>query len=72
MIRKLRFWNVRPGRPTCWLIAGLIPAGVQLAFAAGVTQSLGTLNIPFNLAVAPGRRGASISFTTGFNYKRGS
>ena len=36
MIRKLRFWNVRPGRPTCWLIAelvGLVPAGVQLAFA---------------------------------------
>ena len=47
-------------------------AGVQLVLGAGVTQSLGALNIPFNLAVAPGRRGASISFTTGFNYKRGT
>jgi hypothetical protein len=47
-------------------------AGVQLAFGAGLTQSLGMLNIPVNLAVAPGRRGASISFTTGFNRKHGS
>jgi hypothetical protein len=47
-------------------------AGLQIAVGAGVTQTLGTLNVPFNLAVAPGRRGASISFTTGFNYKRGS
>jgi hypothetical protein len=41
-------------------------AGAQLAFAAGKTISIGTLNIPTNLAVAPGRRGASISITTGF------
>lgn len=46
-------------------------AGIQLAFAAGVTQSVGRLNIPVNFAVAPGRRGASISVTTGFNMKRG-
>lgn len=56
--------------------AGLGPtltgAGIQLAVAAGVTRSLGTLNVPVTLAVAPGRRGASISLTTGFNHKHGS
>ena len=62
-------------QPNGWE-AGLGPtltgAGIQLALGAGVTRSAGALNIPFNLAVAPGRRGASISFTTGFNYKHGS
>jgi len=50
--------------------AGLGPtvtgAGAQLAFAVGKTVPLGMLNVPMTLAVAPGRRGASISFTTGF------
>jgi hypothetical protein len=45
-------------------------AGVQLAFAGGVTHSFGALNVPVNLAVAPGRRGAAISLTTGFNMRR--
>lgn len=45
-------------------------AGVQLAIAAGTTHSFGQVNVPLNLAVAPGRRGASISVTTGFNFKR--
>ena len=44
-------------------------AGLQLAFAGGVTRSYGRLNVPVNLAVAPGRRGASMSVTAGFNYK---
>lgn len=44
-------------------------AGAQLVVAGGITRPLGNLNIPMNLAVAPGRRGASISFTTGFNMK---
>jgi hypothetical protein len=44
----------------------LTGAGAQLAFAVGKTIPLGALNVPMNLAVAPGRRGASISFTTGF------
>ena len=44
-------------------------AGLQLAFAGGVTRSYGRLNVPVNLAVAPGRRGAAVSLTAGFNYK---
>ena len=51
--------------------AGLGPtltgAGTQLTFAAGITHHVGLLNFPINLAVTPGRRGASISLTTGFN-----
>ena len=47
----------------------LTGAGVQLAIAGGVTHSIGSLNVPVNLAVAPGRRGASISITTGFNVR---
>ena len=42
-------------------------AGLQLAFAAGITHRFGDLNVPLNLAVAPGRRGAAIALTTGFN-----
>ena len=48
----------------------LTGAGIQLAIAGGVTQSIGSLNVPVNVAVAPGRRGASISVTTGFNVRR--
>ena len=43
------------------------PAGVRLAFAGGITHRYGNFNVPVNLAVTPGRRGASISVTTGFN-----
>lgn len=64
-LRKTNGWEAGVG-PT------LTGAGLQLALAAGVTHSLGSLNIPVNLAVAPGRRGASISLTTGFNRKHGS
>jgi hypothetical protein len=42
-------------------------AGVQLAFAGGVTRKFGALNVPITLAVAPGRRGAAVSLTAGFN-----
>jgi hypothetical protein len=45
---------------------------VQLAVAAGMTHSLGALNVPVNLAIAPGRRGAAISLTTGFNLLHGA
>lgn len=41
-------------------------AGTQLTFAAGITRTYGMLNLPVSLAVTPGRRGASISLTTGF------
>lgn len=61
-LRRRNGWEFGAG-PT------LTGAGVQLAIAGGVTQSIGSLNVPVNLAVAPGRRGASISITTGFNVK---
>ena len=64
-LRKTNGWEAGVG-PT------LTGAGVQLAVAAGVTHSIGALNVPVNLAVAPGRRGASISLTTGFNLRHGS
>lgn len=64
-LRKTSGWEAGAG-PT------LTGAGVQIAFAAGVTHSLGALNVPLNLAIAPGRRGASISVTTGFNVRHGS
>lgn len=63
-------WLLALRKPNGWEAAigpTLTGAGVQLAFAGGVTHTFGKLNIPVNLAVAPGRRGASISVTTGFN-----
>lgn len=45
-------------------------AGAELAFAGGVTHHFGDLNVPVNFAVAPGRRGASLSLTAGFNWRR--
>jgi hypothetical protein len=67
-------WLIGMRQPNGWE-AGVGPtltgAGVQIALAAGVTHSLGVLNLPMNVAVVPGRRGASISFTTGFNVRRG-
>ena len=44
-------------------------AGTQLAFAGGITSRFGDLNVPVNLAFAPGRRGASLSLTGGFNWR---
>jgi hypothetical protein len=41
-------------------------AGTQVTAAVGYTHKLGYLNFPINLAVTPGRRGASLSLTTGF------
>jgi len=67
-------WLLGVRKPDGWE-AGIGPtitgAGVQLAFAAGVTRSLGAINVPFNFAIAPGRRGAALSITTGFNMRRG-
>jgi hypothetical protein len=45
-------------------------AGTQVALAGGITHQRGEINVPVNLAVVPGRRGASISITGGFNYRR--
>jgi hypothetical protein len=46
------------------------PAGVALAFAAGVTLRAGILNVPMNVAVVPSKAGTRISFLTGFNMRR--
>ena len=62
-LRQRNGWEFGAG-PT------LTGAGVQIAIAGGITQSVGSLNVPVNLAIAPGRRGASISITTGFNMNR--
>ena len=67
-------WMIGVRQPNGWEGAvgpTLTGAGVQLALAGGVTHAFGSLNVPVNLAVAPGRRGASISLTTGFNMKHG-
>jgi hypothetical protein len=66
-------WLLAVRKPNGWEAAigpTLTGAGVQLAVAGGITHTFGNLNVPVNLAVAPGRRGASISVTTGFNPKR--
>jgi hypothetical protein len=44
--------------------------GTQIAFAGGVTQQLGSVNVPVNVAVAPARKGVSLSVTAGFNLRR--
>lgn len=59
-LRQTNGWEAGVG-PTATL------TGVQISVAAGITHSFGSLNVPLNLAVSPGRRGASISLTTGFN-----
>ena len=63
-LRQRNGWEFGAG-PT------LTGSGVQIAIAGGVTQSIGDLNVPVNLAIAPGRRGASISILTGFTVRHG-
>ena len=46
------------------------PAGVALAFAAGVTFRTGFMNVPMNVAVVPSRIGTRVSFLTGFTMRR--
>jgi hypothetical protein len=46
------------------------PAGVGLAFAAGMTLRAGILNVPMNIAVVPSKAGTRVSFLTGFNLRR--
>jgi len=45
------------------------PAGVALAFAAGVTFRSGVLNVPVNFAVVPSKAGMRVSMLTGFNMR---
>jgi hypothetical protein len=44
--------------------------GTQIAFAMGVTQRYGVINVPVNVAIAPARKGAALSVTAGFNLER--
>ena len=46
------------------------PAGVALAFAAGVTMRTGIVNVPMNVAIVPSKAGTRVSFLTGFNMRR--
>lgn len=46
------------------------PAGVALAFAAGLTVRAGVLNVPMNFAVVPSKAGTRVSMLTGFNFRR--
>jgi hypothetical protein len=46
------------------------PAGVALAFAAGVTFRSGILNVPMNIAVVPSKAGMRVSMLTGFSLRR--
>jgi len=45
------------------------PAGVAMAFAAGVTFRHGVLNVPVNFAVVPSKNGMRVSMLTGFNMR---
>ena len=47
----------------------ITPAGVAMAFAAGVTFRQGVLNVPVNFAVVPSRDGMRVSILTGFNMR---
>ena len=62
-LRQRNGWEAALG-PT------VTPAGVRLSFAGGITHRYGNFNLPVNLAVTPGRRGASVNITTGFNISR--
>jgi hypothetical protein len=44
--------------------------GTQIAFAGGITQKFGNVNVPLNLAIAPSRVGVALSITAGFNVRR--
>ena len=46
------------------------PAGVAMAFAAGVTFRSGIFNVPMNVAVVPSKAGMRMSMLTGFSFRR--
>jgi hypothetical protein len=48
----------------------LTPAGVALAFAAGVTMKTGVFNVPMNLAIVPTKAGTRVTMLTGFTLRR--
>jgi hypothetical protein len=44
--------------------------GTQVTVATGVTHRFSLVNVPINVAVAPARKGVSLSLTAGFNWQR--
>ena len=44
--------------------------GPALVLTAGVTQQMGTINVPVDIAVVPSALGTRVSVTTGFNVMR--
>ena len=46
------------------------PAGVALAFAAGMTIRTGVINVPMNFAVVPTKAGTRVSVLTGFTMRK--
>lgn len=44
-------------------------SGVALAFAGGVTQRVGSMNIPINVAVVPSKIGARVSVLAGISMR---
>ena len=45
------------------------PAGVALAFAAGMTIRTGVINVPMNFAVVPTKAGTRVTMLTGFTLR---
>lgn len=48
----------------------ITPAGVSLAFAAGITMRAGVINVPMNFAIVPSKYGTRVSLLTGFTLRR--
>ena len=48
----------------------ITPAGVALAFSAGITFRAGVINVPMNFAVVPSKYGTRVSMLTGFVLRR--
>jgi hypothetical protein len=45
------------------------PLSTAMVFVAGVTEKVGTLNVPFNVAIVPSVDGVRATFLTGFNMR---
>jgi len=48
----------------------ITPAGVALAFSAGITFRAGVINVPMNFTVVPSKYGTRVSMLTGFVLRR--
>lgn len=45
-------------------------SGTQVAVAGGITHHYSMVNVPINVAIAPARKGVSLSLTAGLNWQR--